>query len=155
VRRIIALYPNAVTTNALVEILRHKQVNDFLAWDHSVKVERFANLVLMLHELQVSDAHDLRVRLQQEQFCIALQRLQGIGPKTVDYMACLSGLESVAVDRHIRSYASKAGVEGTEYQFLKRVFCFAADLLSISRRGFDAWVWQRETSRSSQMTLAI
>lgn len=155
VDRILVTYPYAITTDVLADIVAQNQVEQFLAWDHSVKIERFKAVVLALCDLNVLDARDLRSRLHDENFCLVLQGLRGIGPKTVDYMACLTGIESVAVDRHIRSYAVKAGVEGTEYQFLKRVFCFAADLLSISRRGFDAWVWQRESNRPKQMTLAI
>ncbi|RWG23829.1 MAG: hypothetical protein EOQ53_02625 [Mesorhizobium sp.] len=35
------------------------------------------------------------------------------------------------------------------YDFLRSVFCYAADLLSVSRREFDAWVWRREASVSN------
>ncbi|TOO24339.1 hypothetical protein CGH40_22920, partial [Vibrio parahaemolyticus] len=75
-------------------------------------------------------------------FCNELQTLNGIGPKTVDYMKCLVGIDSVAVDRHIKSFAKAAGIERFDYDFLRDVFCSAADLLSISRRSFDSWVWR-------------
>jgi hypothetical protein len=155
VERIRNLYPYASTTEALVNIVSAGRVSEFLVWNHPVKIRRFESLVTAMDSLQVQDARELRTALEDEQFCSALQGLNGIGPKTVDYMACLVGIESVAVDRHIRSYAVKAGVERDEYQFLKRVFCSAADLLSVSRRGFDAWVWRRESERPAQMSLAI
>lgn len=155
VDRIRALYPHAATTEALMSIVSTGQVGEFLVWSHPVKISRFEGLVVAMNSMEVRDARELRTALGDEEFCLALQQINGVGPKTVDYMACLAGIESVAVDRHIRSYAAKAGVEGDEYQFLKRVFCFAADLLSVSRRGFDAWVWRRESKQSAQMRLAI
>ena len=73
--------------------------------------------------------------------------LLGVGRKTIDYMACLVGLDSLAVDRHVRTFANRSGIESTDYETLKRTFCFAADLLKSSRRQFDAWVWQIESSK--------
>ncbi len=34
-------------------------------------------------------------------------------------------------------FAKRVGVEDDDYGFLKNVFCYAADLLSVSRREFD------------------
>jgi len=39
---------------------------------------------------------------------------------------------------------------------LKHVFCYAADLLSVSRREFDGWIWQVESLKGSrQLSFAI
>lgn len=70
------------------------------------------------------------------------------GRKTVDYMACLVGIDSIAVDRHMRTFARQVGVENDDYHFLRRSFCCAADLLALSRREFDAWLWKRAIARS-------
>jgi hypothetical protein len=71
-------------------------------------------------------------------------------------MGCLVGMDSVAVDRHVRAFARRVGVLEDDYDFLKTVFCYAADLLSVSRRQFDAWVWHRESSLSApQMAFAF
>jgi hypothetical protein len=40
----------------------------------------------------------------------------------------LEGLESIAADRHIRTFAARAGVDDDDYDFLKSTFCVAADL---------------------------
>lgn len=69
---------------------------------------------------------------------------------------CLVGMDSVAVDRHIRTFAKRVGVMEDDYDFLKTVFCYATDLLSVSRREFDVWVWQREASLTTrQMVFAF
>ncbi|TIS84458.1 MAG: hypothetical protein E5X00_01335 [Mesorhizobium sp.] len=67
----------------------------------------------------------------------------------MDYMQCLVGIDSIAVDRHVRTFAKRVGVVEEDYDFLRSVFCYAADLLSVSRREFDAWVWRREASVSN------
>jgi len=154
VARILVEFSQADSTDALLAIVESGEVGAFLDWQHPTKISRFERLVFSVHESGVKDADDLKHRLADDHFCDALQSLNGIGPKTVDYMACLVGIESVAVDRHIRSYAKRAGVETTDYQHLKRVFCIAADLLAVSRRAFDAWIWRRE-SKSDPIQLSL
>lgn len=147
IEKIFADYPTVNTCEALVEIVESGATHEFLNWKHFEKIARFERLVRVIHLDGITDTSCLRNRLVDEDFCLMLTEINGIGPKTVDYMACLVGIESVAVDRHIRSFAKQVGVQETDYHFLKRVFCFAADFLNISRRGFDAWVWQLESSR--------
>ena len=81
--------------------------------------------------------------------CIDLQSLDGVGPKTIDYIGCLVGNQTIPSDSHVQTFASQAGVNDDDYDFLKSTFCYAADLLSISRREFDAWVWAREARQQS------
>lgn len=75
--------------------------------------------------------------------------IKGVGPKTVDYMACLAGVEPIQVDRHVRSFALSLGITNLDYQFLQKVFCYAADFLGVPRREFDEWIWQRQTQTLS------
>ena len=156
IERILSLYPNAAFLDGLTEIVNANSSAKFLNWSHYEKISRFENLVLSMREYSISNVKTLRNTLVDEKFCEHLQGIHGVGPKTIDYMACLVGLESIAVDRHIRAYAKRAGLEHSDYYFLKKSFCFAADLLSISRRGFDAWIWKKESEKeSSQFALAV
>ncbi|EEW59180.1 conserved hypothetical protein [Ruegeria sp. TrichCH4B] len=135
---------------ALVEIIEAGETSSFLSWTHETKIKRFEALVRAAERCSVSSVDDLRSRLKTHDFERVLLAINGVGPKTFDYMSCLVGIESIAVDRHIRTYARRAGVEDDSYSYLKRVFCFAADLLTVSRRSFDSWVWEREKSRASK-----
>jgi hypothetical protein len=153
--RILICYPEAITISAISRLVKQGQVEDFLSWKHHEKVARFTFLVMALDGAGVSSAESLRESLVDENFATGLQQIRGIGPKTVDYMSCLLGIESVAVDRHIRSFAKRAGLEASDYGYLKRVFCSAADLLSVSRRDFDSWIWQRESERSRQLAFNL
>src|SRR5690606_5476698 len=117
---------------------------------------RFEQLVIFLQRWGVESVQDLRVGLTSDEFCNAIQAVNGIGPKTVDYMACLVGIDSIAVDRHVRAFAKVVGVDSDDYYFLRKSFCCAADLLSLSRREFDAWLWRRAAAPTqAQLTLAV
>ncbi|WP_206064833.1 hypothetical protein [Nitratireductor mangrovi] len=156
VGRILKEFPQADRVSALICVIRNGRTEALLDWQHPTKVARFESLVDFLHASEVDTIEDIRRVLKTDTFCADLLLLKGVGLKTIDYMSCLVGIESIAVDRHIRTFAAKAGVDRDEYSFLKNAFCFAADLLSISRREFDAWVWSREANKqSAQLNLAF
>lgn len=145
VQRILCLYPKIDTISTLLPLVDGGRSGDFLDWQHPVKISRFDQLVRFMHREGLNTTAEIREALGSVRFRSDLQSLSGVGPKTVDYMCCLVGIDSIAVDRHIKTFAAKAGLLENDYEFLKLSFCFAADLLSISRREFDAWVWSRES----------
>lgn len=156
VLNILQNYPQADTTSALLKLIKKKRTAEFLSWQHHEKLMRFEALVAFLKDWGIEDAQDLRNNLGSEHFCFQVQSINGVGPKTVDYMACLVGVESIAVDRHVRNFAKAVGVENNDYYFLRRSFCCAADLLELPRREFDAWLWRRAAfSSQTQLSLAI
>ena len=52
----------------------------------------------------LADLVTFMMKNQRRSFCTSLQRIDGIGPKTVDYMKCLVGIDSIAVDRHTLTF---------------------------------------------------
>lgn len=156
VLNILQKYPQANTISELVKLIQKKRTGEFLNWQHHEKVTRFVDLVIFLKDWGIEDAQDLRDNMVGEHFCSDVQSVNGVGPKTVDYMACLVGIDSIAVDRHVRTFAKSVGVENNDYHFLRRSFCCAADLLELPRREFDAWLWRRATfSSQKQLSLLV
>ncbi|KTE76155.1 hypothetical protein [Sphingopyxis sp. A083] len=156
VGRILKEFPDANRVSALVCLVEKNNTAHFLDWQHPTKLGRFDLLVSFLDSEEIDTIDDIRVALGSKKFRADLILLNGIGPKTIDYMSCLVGIEAIAVDRHIKTFAIKAGLENDDYDYLKNVFSVAADLLSISRREFDAWVWSREARKQSpQLDLAF
>ncbi|GJL95750.1 MAG: hypothetical protein DHS20C05_21550 [Hyphococcus sp.] len=156
VESIIRTFPDATTLNILIQVIKREGSSEFLQWEHYEKVSRFDNLIEFFAEAEIESTCELRVAFQNEVFRTSIQRVRGIGPKTVDYMACLVGADCIAVDRHIRGFAEFVGLEDASYEYLREVFSFAADLLSVSRREFDASVWNYQSStKNLQMTVGI
>ncbi|HDR9355969.1 TPA: hypothetical protein QDB44_001825 [Burkholderia vietnamiensis] len=153
---ILRAHPNCHTISSLVSLIQDGKTGAFLNWRHHEKVSRFEALVVFLRDWGIEGVEDLRAGLASDEFCAAIQTVNGIGPKTVDYMACLIGIDSIAVDRHVRTFAKTAGVENDDYHFLRKSFCCAADLLSLPRREFDAWLWRRAAAPTQvQLTLEV
>ncbi|WP_158151288.1 HhH-GDP family DNA glycosylase [Pantoea ananatis] len=124
--------------------------SEFLRWNHHVKVQRFENLVLFMRDNNIEYVKDLYHALEKDQFKEGLLNIHGVGPKTIDYLSCLVGIDSIAVDRHIKKFATRAGLYTESYDLIKDTFCYAADFLSISRRDFDYLIWEFESSVSSE-----
>lgn len=139
--RIVQDFPEAVTLSGTFNAIASIGVTEFLRWHHHTKVSRFVCLAELLRNERIDDFHQLRTWLTNPGCREKLRAIHGVGPKTVDYLRGLVGLDFVAVDRHIRAFASDAGVMAADYEFLQTVISYAADLLGVSRRHFDASIW--------------
>jgi hypothetical protein len=156
VGRIQMVYPEAATLPGVREIVAQGRVSEFLDWRHSAKITRFVHLVALLDADGVQCAGDLRVWLGRRGARDRLLELHGIGPKTYDYICCLVGMDRIAVDRHVKTFANEAGVSISSYEELQLAVSYAADLLGLARRDFDAWIWgrlARQVSHSAQLAL--
>lgn len=147
---ILRTFPQATTINILMGVIEREGSPKFLQWEHREKVSRFDNLVAFMAEAEIDSTFQLSKALRDESFRVDIRHVRGVGPKTVDYMACLVGVDCIAVDRHIRGFADLAGLEDDSYDYLREVFSFAADLLSISRREFDASIWHYQSEQNNR-----
>lgn len=149
VDRIVEFFPETATLPGTTALIERGAVSDFLMWKHSVKIDRFIQLVKLLETHQIEDTNKLQLWLAAENCRHRLLSITGIGPKTVDYLCCLVGIDCIAVDRHVRVFARAAGVEVNDYDELKLIVSYAADLLGVSRRSFDSWIWRLLSRESS------
>jgi hypothetical protein len=141
VERIVISFPETHRLEGLAEVVRCGTVGEFLQWRHEEKIARFVGLVGLLERHGINDTVTLWSWLQNDAYRNDLLALRGVGPKTVDYLCCLLGMDCVAVDRHLKMFVRGAGVELKEYNELKLVISYAADLLDLPRRQFDTWIW--------------
>ncbi|WP_298644107.1 hypothetical protein [uncultured Tistrella sp.] len=144
---ILERFPHASTTGSVIQIMQDEGTSKFLQWTHNEKISRFENVVSFISNARIENTDELLMSLREETFCSGLQKIHGIGPKTIDYMACLVGMDCVAVDRHVQNFAELAGLENNGYAYLRDVFNFAADLLDISRRDFDSLIWHYQAAQ--------
>lgn len=149
VKRIITKFPKANTLREVCKIIESGDLSNFLLWTHSEKLNRFCSLALYFEDNKVETVEVLSDKVRHTSFRSGLLSIRGIGPKTVDYISCISGVDAVAVDRHMATFAHEAGVYLHEYDDLRTVFSYAADLLDMPRRNLDSWIWNTISSRKS------
>lgn len=141
IEHILERYPQTAEMSGISRIINEGKVSSFLQWRHESKIARFIGLAKILEVTAIKNVFQLRHCLLGTPLSREFLQVPGVGPKTVDYLSCLVGIDCVAVDRHVKVFAKRAGVPLEDYSGLKLAISFAADFLKISRRGFDAWIW--------------
>jgi hypothetical protein len=139
---ILAHYPEAVTVSSCISILERISAADFLRWRHPSKPQRFVDLLVACAEEGVDSVADLADWVITPNAQRRLRNINGIGPKSVDYIQMLSGNPSAPMDRHLLRIVSMAGVSTKDYSVAQRAFVEGA-----SRAGFcvsyaERTVWQ-------------
>jgi hypothetical protein len=148
IERIHSQFPEAAMLSGVNGLIDREGAEFFLLWKHPTKVMRFVSLTKFLAIQEIETASELRGWLLHDSARSSLLNLNGIGPKTYDYLCSLVGIDCIAVDRHIVRFAADAGVHLADYESLKLAVSFAADLLGLGRRDFDAWIWRALSERA-------
>lgn len=139
-------FPSAVTIDEVALIIRTKKFRNAIRWAHPEKPRRMKDLVQFFSSHGLVGVSDIRNWLSTSENREKLLLLRGIGPKTVDYLSKLLGDQTIPVDRHMIRWIEKAGMTIIDYFHARKVLEFTADLMEISRRRFDTWLWEMSSS---------
>ncbi|MER6068309.1 hypothetical protein ABT187_05515 [Streptomyces sp. NPDC001817] len=98
----------------------------------------------------VDSRADLHTWLNEQASRTALRTVKGVRPKTVDYIGNLVGRSQVAIDVHLRAFATDAGISGLTFQQLQAVYEETAALLGHEPGGFEHAVWRFKSQTVQQ-----
>lgn len=157
VKRIINDYPNAATTSAALKLLQSIPTTEFLNWKGKDRADRFDQLTRLFSEKNIETKTDLAncfTSGDADNFVKALRLINGIGPKTVDYLKIWAGLSESAIDRRLLNFLEEAGIHICNNTEAQELINLTADDLKIDRAVFDHSIWQymgnRPTERSKK-----
>lgn len=142
IERIQTVYPESFHMDGLKTVLLDDKISDYLLWRHKTKLTRFSHLAALIDQVGVRDTSDLKDWLHTPRSRTEMLSIHGIGPKTYDYISCLVGIDRIAVDRHLIHFMNLSGVSAKDYDTVQKITSFAADLLGVRRRDFDASIWR-------------
>jgi hypothetical protein len=142
VNRILRTYPDAQTTNSLLELLEYITIGEFLDYQSAIRAQGFKEVADLLLEEGVETTSDLRHWLTYPESVAKLRAINGIGPKTVDYLKILAGIPAIAIDRRLLKFLSMAGVNSLNYGNAQDIIGLACDILGYDRAHFDHSIWQ-------------
>lgn len=149
VSSVLQRFPYAITTFTFREILLSYGACNVLRWTHPEKPRRLLELTTFLVRNCVFTKSAFNIWLSEESNVAQLGQLSGIGPKTIDYLRKLCGIDAIAVDRHIRTFVSRAGVPNADYEMVRKIVEQAADLLDKPRSALDRAIWRFESGSAS------
>ena len=111
-------------------------------------------LVAFCLDHQIETSRQLTEFLRHDENISLLKDIHGIGNKTCDYLKRLLGFDTVAVDRHIRSFVESADIYCNDYIEIKEIVEFAADFMEKTRRELDYSIWSY-MSRKEQKVIQL
>lgn len=143
VNKIYYNYPEADTVFKFQQLIHEKELSALISWNNDIKLNRIIRLVEFCIAHQIDSASELKQFLIQDSNNKKIfLSINGIGSKTYDYLLKLMNVDTIAVDRHIYSFLLNAGIEISDYDYIKSVVEFAADFMNISRRSIDYSIWK-------------
>jgi len=141
VKKFIDSFPEQRTTIDFNVILQNHNIQDLIDWSGSIKTDRIYRLNNFFLEQNILTESDLIFWLQDPENETLLQSLNGIGPKTVDYLKILVGIQTIAVDRHLKNFVSNAGLFLDSYNNIKSVILVTSEKLNIDPISLDYSIW--------------
>jgi hypothetical protein len=138
----VRAYSNAGTTSGFLSLLNHLGARELLDWRDDEKPNRVINLTRFFANQGIENESDLKLWLSNQNNESKLLTQRGIGKKTLDYIKMLSGLQSVAVHRHIIKFVNKSGIVWKTYSHAHSIVQSAARLLEIQETMLDHSIWR-------------
>lgn len=129
---------------AVLELLRSIPAVTFLNWKGAERADRFISILHLLQSEQVESESDLKTWLTKDANLKKLIAINGVGPKTVDYLKIMVGLQSIAIDRRLLKFFDMAGIEiyPADYNRARDILKEAAGLLSVPDADLDHSIWK-------------
>ncbi|MBN2876776.1 MAG: hypothetical protein JXL85_03885 [Bacilli bacterium] len=151
IKRILSLFPDLITTEDFSHIIRQCDMFGLLKWNNPIKIDRIEMLTHFLLDESVMSVEDLYAWIEKLENRDKLASLNGIGPKTIDYMSILAGHNNIAIDRHLVTFLNNHGFEIKEYQQAKHIYEDISNSMDIPLAILDQAIWNymsNETNRN-------
>lgn len=151
VRNFINKFPEQRTTRDFHAILKNYDIHELISWKGSIKIVRIYELKDFFLKQKIITEDDLIVWLTDPNHETLLYQVKGIGLKTVDYLKMLVGIQTIAIDRHLRNFVSNAGLLIKSYDKIKSILMATSKKLEIDPVSLDYSIWTYMNKRPNQM----
>lgn len=141
VLKILTEYSDYKTTCDFIILMQVFPLTEIVDCKNSKKLQRIRDLSWFLYNNGIENEDQLAKWLDIEKNISPLRKIDGIGPKTIDYLKILSGNQAVAIDRHLFAFLELAGIFHCSYQDASLIYTKVSELLNISQYELDRKVW--------------
>ena len=116
-------------------------LSEIINWTNKRKLELIEQLCWLFLRNDIQNEDQLAYWLDDECHVKQLLDINGVGPKTIDYLKMLSGLQAIAIDRHLFEFLQLAGIFIDTYDEARDLYQKTASYLSMSNYEIDRKVW--------------
>jgi len=142
-------YPDYTTTCDFIILMQVTPLTKLIKWQKGRKLERIQDLSWFLFNNGIENEKQLATWLDTNENIERLSQINGIGPKTIDYLKILSGAQAIAIDRHLFGFLELAGIFDRSYSEASLIYSKASELLNTSEYEMDRQIWLYMTKASA------
>jgi len=139
--KLLKEFPDYKTTCDFIILMQVFPLKELISWRNEKKLERIKTLSWFFYDNQIENEDHLALWMNNKNNLLKLAQIEGVGPKTIDYLKMLSGNQAIAVDRHLFKFLELADITIETYQEANAIYCKAAETLKISQYELDRKVW--------------
>lgn len=143
--RVIHLIEKFKTFNTIEDF---KTLIDIFGADNLVNLRNFRkthtiiDIVNLLLASEVSTLVQFQAWIRDETNAKKLMQIDGVGPKTYDYMKKLLGIDALPIDRHLLRFVKRADVDLNSYFEIQKLYVNVAKKLGIKLVTLDKAIWK-------------
>ncbi len=153
VLKLLTKYYEYKTTCKFLILMQTIPLGELINWQSQKKLTRITDLSWFLYNNHIENETEMAEWLNDAHNIESLSNLNGIGPKTIDYLKMLSGNQAIAIDRHLFKFLEIAGVLVNSYNEANTIFSMAASLLNMSKYELDRKIWIYMSKRNYNSNL--
>lgn len=143
--RVIHLIEKFKTFNTIEDF---KTLIDIFGADNLVNLRNFRkthtiiDIVNLLLASEVITLVQFQAWIRDETNAKKLMQINGVGPKTYDYMKKLLGIDALPIDRHLLRFVKRADVDLNSYFEIQKLYVNVAEKLGIKLVTLDKAIWK-------------
>ena len=141
VLKLLTKYPDYKTTCDFIILMQVFPLTELISWKNPKKLQRIKDLTWFLYNNGIENEDQLAEWLTIERNIDQLRKVDGIGPKTIDYLKILTGEQAIAIDRHLFVFLELAGIPICSYQEASLIYDKTAELLNMGQYELDKKIW--------------
>lgn len=141
VAHLLRNFPDYTTTCDFLILMKIIPLSELLNWHNKRKLTLIEKVSNLFYDNNIETEFDLAPWLNKQRNEQYLLSLNGIGFKTIDYLKMLTGLQSIAIDRHLLNFLKLADIMIDTYQEARDIYYDTAKLLCMGEHELDRKVW--------------
>lgn len=149
VLRLLTKFSDYTTTCDFLILMQAIPLSELINWKNENKLQRIHEISWFLYNTGIENENQLALWLNGNENVAQLAQINGVGPKTIDYLKMLSGNQAIAIDRHLFKFLELAEIFNCSYQEASQIYSRAAELMDMSKYELDRKVWRYMTKANA------
>lgn len=150
VLKLLTKFPDYTTTCDFLILMQTISLSELISWKNEKKLQLVQELSWFFFNRSIENENQLAIWLNTNENTTQLAQINGVGPKTIDYLKMLSGNQAVAIDRHLFKFLEMAGIINCSYQEANQIYSKAAELMDMSKYELDKKIWKYMAETKAQ-----